>query len=397
MTVNELRFKAACARGVRLPTTARTRRLISPLGPLGAGAVLLAGCALAPSLDPAAVSRPAPAAARPVTVFFATDRATGDPAVPAWSFGADRGEPAFGTARMVLDMPRPPDRQTRDPTSPSRSSRPAVRDTLVEVKSLDTDAWAAAVDTAAGAIPDRASLVYVHGFDTTFEEAVQDAARLKTGLGFDGPVVAFSWPSRGSVSAYIADETNARWAIPHLEGVLRLLGSRPRAGPVHLLAHSMGSRLLLDTLTRLHRVEKRRRWPFGEVVLLAPDLDREIFVRDTRPELGGIRSRISLYVSAQDPAMAASEVVNIYPRLGDARHGVTVVEGVETIDITPVARLSSAHAYFREHPAVLQDLRELVVERRDAGDRTALSRRETAEGVYWQLVPAKASDDGVDR
>ena len=42
------------------------------------------------------------------------------------------------------------------------------------------------------------------------------------------------------------------------------------------------------------------------------------------------------------------------------------------------------------HPAVLDDLRELVIERRGADERIALARRDTADGVFWQLVPAQS-------
>lgn len=387
--------RAAAATGVAASSAMKPRAgNASPLWfALFAAAFVSTGCSTAPPREALLAGvQPPRAVAQAVTIFFATDRAPGERGDPAQAFGAERGTTAYGAAHMILDQPVPASANASDPTSPTRPSRRAVRDILVETEQHDTRSWLAALEEASQSAPERAVLVYVHGFDTSFGEAVQDAARLKTGLGFEGPVVAFSWPSRASVSAYIADETNARWAIPHLESVLRLVGSQSRIGPVHLLAHSMGSRLLLPALTRLHAAEQRRRWPFGEIVLLAPDLDREIFVRDMLPELSGVRSRISVYISAQDPAMVASEAVNIYPRLGDARRGPTIAPGVETIDITPVARLSSAHAYFREHPAVLGDLAELVIERRDADHRSRLNRRQTSDGAFWELASARGGN-----
>jgi esterase/lipase superfamily enzyme len=46
----------------------------------------------------------------------------------------------------------------------------------------------------------RDVLIYVHGFNQTFESAARDAARISDGIRFRGETMVFSWPSKGSIA-----------------------------------------------------------------------------------------------------------------------------------------------------------------------------------------------------
>ena len=48
----------------------------------------------------------------------------------------------------------------------------------------------------------RDLLIYVHGFNQTFEAAALDAARLSDGIKFAGETMVFSWPSRARLFDY---------------------------------------------------------------------------------------------------------------------------------------------------------------------------------------------------
>jgi esterase/lipase superfamily enzyme len=95
----------------------------------------------------------------------------------------------------------------------------------------------------------RDLLVFVHGFNTSFEDAAVRAAQVAADINFDGTVVLFSWPSAASVTSYIRDEQSARNAGFHLLRVLR--GHAAAASPdrIHLLGHSMGSEVIAKALT----------------------------------------------------------------------------------------------------------------------------------------------------
>ena len=76
------------------------------------------------------------------------------------------------------------------------------------------------LDLAGNSGGTRDVLLYVHGFNSSFETAALDAARLSDALKFRGDTVLFSWPSRDSVFDYLADRESALWSRDALEDTL---------------------------------------------------------------------------------------------------------------------------------------------------------------------------------
>jgi len=64
----------------------------------------------------------------------------------------------------------------------------------------------------------RDLLVFVHGYNVSFEDAAVRAAQVAADLNFDGSVLLFSWPSAASVTGYVRDQQSARitrrWRSP---------------------------------------------------------------------------------------------------------------------------------------------------------------------------------------
>ncbi|MEL7544791.1 MAG: tetratricopeptide repeat protein, partial [Pseudomonadota bacterium] len=93
---------------------------------------------------------------------------------------------------------------------------------ILETVATDRDRFIAHVNKAAR----RATrftgqvLVFVHGYNNDFEDAMLRASQIAFDLDFDGPVVAFAWPSRGSFLRYGADERAAAEAPPYLAELL---------------------------------------------------------------------------------------------------------------------------------------------------------------------------------
>ena len=83
----------------------------------------------------------------------------------------------------------------------------------------------------------------------------------------------YSWPSKGKLAAYTADEATIDWATPHLEKFLETVAVQSHATTVHLIAHSMGNRALTRALFAI--AEKHAGVPpmFKHVFLAAPDID----------------------------------------------------------------------------------------------------------------------------
>jgi esterase/lipase superfamily enzyme len=195
----------------------------------------------------------------------------------------------------------------------------------------------------------------------------------------------FSWPSNGLPADYLRDQADLEWSVPFLARVLARLGDRVGPGNVQVLAHSLGSRGVFFALERLS-AELDERPLIGRLVLLAPDFDSQTFV-DLLPEIAPLTGGITLYASSNDTPLKVSRRLSGYPRLGEAGEFLTVVEGVETIDVSPAGRYQIlGHEYFYFHPLVAADLVALLSAGSGAEERSALRSR-TRDGVrYWEIV-----------
>ena len=108
--------------------------------------------------------------------------------------------------------------------------------------------------TVAG-MRDRAScrdvLVFVPGYNVSFVNAVRRTAQLAYDLDFGGVPVLYSWPSAGSAAAYVADGAAADGTQRSIRAFLASLMESTDGGRVHVIAHSMGNRILTEALSRL--------------------------------------------------------------------------------------------------------------------------------------------------
>ena len=149
-------------------------------------------------------------------------------------------------------------------------------------------------------------LLYVHGFNETFETAVATAAQLSDAVNWRGRTALFSWPSGGRLIAYQYDRESAMWSRDGFEEALKALAGNPSIGRVHIVAHSMGTLLTLETLRQLRSAagdEALSR--IGAVVLASPDIDIDQFEQTVR-KLGPISSRITVISATNDRALAMS-------------------------------------------------------------------------------------------
>lgn len=264
--------------------------------------------------------------------------------------------------------------------------------TLSELRRLSPDDFAALVRTrlAASARYKNHALIFVHGFNTTFDFALYRAAQFAYDLKFDGAPFVYSWPSRGSVSAtaYSYDRESAQQAEPYLKQFIELVTARTGATSVSLVAHSMGNQLLLRVLRDINRAP-----PAGvkisQVILAAPDVDRDGF-EFLAQQIKGVSSGITLYAAANDRALTLSrEFWGGVPRAGDVPStGPVVVAGVDTIDVTATSTeiFSLNHSGYAEKSALLNDIELLLRtgERPPEKRIPILERIKTNRGDYWR-------------
>jgi esterase/lipase superfamily enzyme len=165
------------------------------------------------------------------------------------------------------------------------------------------------------------ALFFLHGFNVTFEDAATRAAQIGFDLKVPGATAFYSWPSRGSVAAYPADEATIEASEQAVTDFLVDFTQNCGAEKVHVIAHSMGNRGLLRALQRIAaNAEKQGKVKFGQVFLAAPDVDRDLFLDLARlyPEHA---ERTTLYASEGDlPVHLSAELHDAPRRLPSALH-----------------------------------------------------------------------------
>ena len=161
-------------------------------------------------------------------------------------------------------------------------------------------------------------LVFVHGYNTNYQEAVYRVAQLAHDSGFPGTVVAFAWPSRGTLTGYVADRESTTYSRDYLEQFLDDLAARPGVKQIDLVAHSMGNWLAVETLRQAKlRAHSAFLPKLGEVFLMSPDIDVDVF-RTQLDVIGRLKQPMTVLVSTDDRALAASQTLaGDVPRVGN--------------------------------------------------------------------------------
>lgn len=319
-----------------------------------------------------------------VDVFFATNRRREQIDKPGVRLGGERGDPLSGICRAEFkSIPMLGEIAGKMPFYvPTESAD--LRLELQDDPEMFWERLTQAVD--ATALQDV--VVFIHGYSYDFERSCGRAAEAQRVLEGQSTVVLFTWPSDGDATGYVSDQTDLDWSVPFLQEVLSQLVERFGRGHVHVLAHSMGSRGVVQALERW-KLESDQAPLIGRLVLLAPDLDTQIFV-ERLPGLLPLAESITLYASGTDTPLKFSHQLNGSPRLGQAGDYLTVADGMETIDVTPAGRYQYlGHEYFYFHPRVGADLVELVTTGRGAAERSGLRPRQPGEQVYWEVIPER--------
>lgn len=334
--------------------------LAASLGPAG-------GCAAYPYVAFAPRATPALGELRPdhalIDVLYATDRRDTGSSLPSLRFGIERAELSFGACRVSIPAAHGRGRLEQPP--PFLPYRPAQH---VALSSLEPLADSHALVRVARARLDRSPrgqvLLFVHGYNVSFAEAARRTAQIAHDIEFDGVPVCFSWPAQGYLLDYLVDATNAEWAEPHLTEFLRLLAHDGATRPIHLLAHSMGNRLLVRALRELMRDNPAPDPPpFDQIILAAADIDAEIFERDFAPSVSAAARHVTVYVSANDWALLGSNRLHKYARLGQRQSPnshLGAFPNLRVVDATPVDHGIVGHMYYGESPTVLDEIRGLV-------------------------------------
>jgi esterase/lipase superfamily enzyme len=230
-------------------------------------------------------------------------------------------------------------------------------------------------------------LVFVHGFNVSFNDAARRTGQIKHDLGFAGPAVFYSWPSKNSLSlsGYSADRELVSSSKVLIEQFIADIGLQQWTDDIFLVAHSMGTQGLTEALASLGQTQPQFARKIREIILAAPDIDANLFKNVIAPGLVRVGAPITMYVSKDDTALLESKRLRgDLVRIGDASKDVFVERGIETIDATGLDTSLLGHSYYARHP-FLADISSLIQDGKRAADRFYLRKASNAD--YWTFKP----------
>jgi esterase/lipase superfamily enzyme len=236
-------------------------------------------------------------------------------------------------------------------------------------------------------------LVFIHGFDNSFEDAIKRAAFNREWFASSGnvaadmTVVAFTWPSLGQLfeppphlpaDGYMTDQAQAGksgWHIAYflevIEQLRRSYKAANPAGRVILLAHSMGNYALQAGLQMWATSHTPGVVLFDAAILPAADEISDTFERPSGGRMSSLRNlctRISIYYSRCDVAMYLSTTLNLSSRLGydgpDDKQDKKIypkakfrmIDCTNATDFPPVDPPDATHQYYRRSKLVRTDI-----------------------------------------
>lgn len=338
-----------------------------------------------------------------VPVYYGTtrareaDRPKGTATLAA--YGARQAEISLGRAVVTVPIEREPGTIPRpswvrlifDRDDPTRDF------TISSVEPLSVSDWRSQLrqDATRGQRFNGQALIFIHGFNVSFDDALFRTAQITHDVGFDGVSVLYSWPSRGNLFSYVYDLDSAKAARGGLKSLMEAVAATPGVARVNVIAHSLGNDPLLEVLREHRQMLDAKRAPdlkLNEVIFAAPDVSRTVF-EQFADRLTGVARGMTLYASSNDRALMTSYGV----RGGHIRAGAVppegpiVVRGVETLDVSKAdtSWFALNHTTFSSRGHLIEDIKLLFEAGVHPPDRRFRVFRQTgsAQKRWWQYVP----------
>lgn len=313
-----------------------------------------------------------------------------------WRVGSG---PSFGPRRDAADVVHygtcevsiPPNHEVgaieRPLVGPENEQEHVV---LQRVESFEEEAFFASIRNKLSSLPrsGKSCFVFIHGFNVDFENAARRTAQIHYDLRFEGVPIFFSWPSRANVRSYFSDRNEIEFSRFVIKQFLSDVASRSSAERIHVIAHSMGA----DATCRAIAEMGERGKIFDQIILAAPDIDREVFRHQIAPRLIKTANRTTLYCSKNDLALLLSRNFNDSTRAGDSSQGALVIQDVDTVDASNIDTDLLGHSYYGDCLPLLNDVHDLIRASLSPADRR-LRPWPVDEGLlYWTLPDAVADD-----
>lgn len=205
-------------------------------------------------------------------------------------------------------------------------------------------------------------VVFLHGYNNTPSEALYRFAQIGHDFRIEEPRVLFAWPSAGTATGYVYDRDSVLFSRDPLAQLLTAI-SQHTDKKITLIAHSMGGHLAMEVMRQLSLTGQRSVLrDIGTVVLLAPDIDPDIF-RAQAHAIGRLPDPFIIMSSKEDRALNFSAILNIgRHKVGDLSQAEDVAGlNVTLFDFTALSDGSNLdHLVPMTSPAAIMVLRDLI-------------------------------------
>ncbi|MVA24401.1 alpha/beta hydrolase [Agrobacterium vitis] len=340
--------------------------------------LVLGGCAGRPE----SVLKPVPVAsdASQVNMLVFTTRKPADD--PGLLYSGDRGT-AISVNNVVVSIPPERNRKVGEVQWPSRVPPNPEHDfAVLKADKVPTESEALQWFNATRN-KKRQAVIFVHGFNNTYSDAVFRFAQIVHDSGTDASPILFTWPSRGSVFDYLYDKESTTYSRRALEDLILQASKNPNIGEVTIISHSMGTWLTMEALRGVAMRTGRVPAKVGNVILASPDIDVDVFRRQLI-EMGARRPHFTIFTSNKDKALFVSRWLS---------GGVNRVGGMSQADLQPLAAdmkvlgitaidTSSVdshdplgHTAFADSPEIIRNLGKSIAGQSMEGGQTTLGDR----------------------
>ena len=241
---------------------------------------------------------------------------------------------------------------------------------------INRQACLEAISNAAESTDGRV-LIYIHGYNTTFQAAAEAGITFARDSALPVTLVVWSWPSAGDLFKYNYDGESVEISQPRFRAMVEDLLLADQITQIDFIAHSMGTRMMAWFM--------RDHWfnTPAAVVLSAADVSRPMLGDAVRSAAG---AAVTLHATEWDLALQTSRLKNGRPRAGHLRPDIFVMPELDTIDLSDFDRWRSLnHSHGFQMAEVVADLSSLFGGEWRAADRN-LPANQFEGSTYFRIL-----------
>lgn len=228
------------------------------------------------------------------------------------------------------------------------------------------------------------AFIFVHGYNNSFKDAALRTAQLAVDIHLPITPIMFSWSSNGKTANYISDEDKVQLAVPAFKDFLKRISKEGKFKNIHLIAHSMGNRLISNALLQLENDTTNLK--IDQVIMAAPDIYADLFKISYADAIVKKAKHVTVYSARNDWALLASKKIHGNLRLGEVGMPppIYTFRNIDIIDAVTEKTDFLGHDRFARSKVILADMDSILKSGRNAADRK-IPFRKIADYLYYHF------------